>query len=65
MSVRWKTKHRLLEHFAVKYSSRSQQRSWWTKVDGHHDDLKKKIILTTKKDLFHPNVTFAKYLLVD
>jgi len=43
MSVGWKTRHRLLEQFAIKYGFRSSQTMNWgrTKVDGHHDDLKK------------------------
>jgi len=43
MSVGWNPRHRLLEQFAVKYGFRSSQTMNWgrTKVDGHHDDLKK------------------------
>ena len=42
MTVRWKTEQRLSEHFTVKCSSRSEQRSRWTKVNGHHDDPRSK-----------------------
>jgi hypothetical protein len=54
MSVGWKTKHRLLEHFEVKYGSRSSQTMSWgrTKVDGHHDDLKKNFFINYK-EFFH------------
>jgi hypothetical protein len=62
MSVGWKTRHRLLEQFAIKYGFRSSQTmSWGTKVDGHHDDLKKKKLKIKYKEFFHTkNGTFVK-----
>jgi hypothetical protein len=61
MSVGWKTRHRLLEQFAVKYGFRSSQTmSWGTKVDGHHDDLRKKIFIEYKEFFKHTNGTFVK-----